>query len=164
MTVAPLPLDFYKPAAWYEALLNHYGKKLLPAACLQRPLDSLTRSVAGVIDIYGNFPGDTFDLLKHAISPLIEPDYYREKIYQVIKQGAIDEGKPLLNTMAECLLYIRRLAEQDKEFLMQTFQQEIKAVGGASDAENLEKFSAGLQRIAKGHVTQICNMIKQHGV
>jgi len=153
---APLPENFYNREGWFKSILDFYGEqqKLLPKETLRRAVEGVVNSLYNVISINRNWPQDTHNLLKQAVGPLWDPEEYREKIYQSFKRRAVDENEPRLDTIAESLMYLRYLFEQDRAFITQVFADEISKTDGG-----LERFAAALQTIVKTHTNQIIRLL-----
>lgn len=153
---APLPDNFYNREGWLKSILDFYGdqQKLLPKDLLQRAAEGIVNSLYNVISINRNWPQDTHSLLKQAVGPLWDPQEYREKIYQSFKRRAVDENEPRLDIIAESLMYLRYLFEQDKTFINQVFAEEVTKTNGGFDP-----FAAALQAIVKTHTNQIIKLL-----
>lgn len=152
----PLPEGFYKREGWLKNIVDFYAnqQKLLPAEVLERPVEGLVNGIHNVISINRNWPQDTYNLFKQAVGPLWDPQEYREKIYQSFKRRAKEENEPRLDIIAESLVYIRYLFEQDKDFIAEVFADEITTLDG-----DIERFSKALQTIVRTHTNQVIRML-----
>lgn len=153
---APLPENFYNREGWLKNILDFYAdqQKLLPRATLQRAVEGIVNSLYNVISINRNWPQDTHNLFKQAVGPLWDPQEYREKIYQSFKRRAKDENEPRLDIIAESLMYLRYLFEQDQAFISQVFADEIATLNG-----DFAKMAQVLQTIVKTHTNQIIKLL-----
>ncbi len=153
----PLTQDFYKHKGWIKNLVDFYSeKKVLPRKVLQKPIEILCSNIMDVILINLNWPQDTHSLFKQAVGPLWDPAEYREKIYDSFKKRAIDENEPRLDRIAESLLYIRSLFEQDLGYIEKNLAKEVEMVNG--DTKTL---AVGLQIVTRAHVNQVIKMLEK---
>ncbi len=153
----PLPENFYNQEGWLKNILNFYTEKaLLPYEVMQRPVGGLVVSLSNVIEINRNWPQDTHNLFKQAVGPLWDPEEYREKIYKSFKRRAVDEKEPRLDVIAESLLYVRSLFEQNEIYIRKNFIDEIGMLDG-----NIAQFSQAMQLITRVHTGQIIRLLAQ---
>lgn len=154
----PLEQDFYKMKGWRRTIVEFYcdKKNLLPKDALIRPVDNLTEAINNVLIINKNWPQDSYNLFRQAVGPLWDPDEYIEKIYDSFKRRAKDENEPRLDIIAESLFYIRRIFEQDKDYIMKSFSREIK-----NNKLDLVDYSKNLQNIIKTHTNQVIRMLRE---
>lgn len=157
----PLALNFYNNKEWHKKLLSYYDDEKYSGekAIYSRPLEFLTRSIANIINIYGNFPNETCLLLKQTIDPLYAENEYFNSIYLRLKETAAKEDNPKIVIMADSLLYIRRVFKKDKAFLKSNFHEEIEAVQGTSFDEKMDKFSDRLKKVTNVHLMKVINAI-----
>tara|TARA_B100001564_G_scaffold356822_1_gene371765 strand:- start:347 stop:838 length:492 start_codon:yes stop_codon:yes gene_type:complete len=152
----PLPENFYNRDGWLKNIMNFYAveKKLLPEDVLKRAVEGIVNALYNVITINRNWPQDTHNLFKQAVGPLWDPKEYREKIYNSFKTRAKTEDEPRLDIIAESLIYIRYLFEQDKTFLEEIFSEEIQKLDG-----DVDRLALALQTIVKTHTNQVIKML-----
>ncbi|MCE3233052.1 MAG: hypothetical protein K0R98_1309 [Rickettsiaceae bacterium] len=157
----PFPEDFYKEEGWVKSLVGYYGDQLkkLPPEVLLSPMQVLAEAMMDVTFIYGKFPQIVYNSLGQTIDPMFYPEEYREKIYKVLKDAAIEENRPFLGKYAEGLLTIRCFFERDKDFYASKFAEQIAKTPGEGDASRYEKFGSTIQEITKIHVNQVRKMI-----
>ncbi len=160
----PLPEDFYKAEDWLESLLAHYSDKhhKLSRKALQEPARELSEAIQGVIDIYGNFSGDTHKLLSQAVNPLFAPHEYEDSVYKTMKEGAVNENNNSVDIMAEKLLHIRKIFERDRKYIAENYRTQIKLMDGNSIVEKEEKFTEIMGLIAKVHTLQVTKMVRKY--
>ncbi len=159
----PLAEDFYDYEGWVKSLMTHYvdNKKMLSRDALEMPIRVLATAIREFTYIDMNFPENVYILLKQAIDPMYEPDEYHRKIYTTLKNGAVEENEPALDVMAESLLNVRKLFEQNKEFYLLNFNKEMEGIKEERESERLQKFGNVVQLIVKVHVRQIARMIAE---
>lgn len=160
---SPLPLDFYLAAPWQESLLSFYvdSKGYLSREILQDPIDVFTRSLQRVIEVYGNFPQYTYGFLRQCVDPLFEPDEYEKEIYAELRSIAGNVNDPRIADMAECLLGMRKMFQQEKALLEAEFKPSIEMVDKPSYELKFQEFASVLQMIVKVHVQQVASLIKE---
>ena len=160
---SPLPMNFYEATAWHKAHLNFYdAKPQFPSKdVLGRPTTLLTKSVASVIDVYGDYPETVRKLLKQTINPLYDDNEYEELVYLPIKSAAIEDSQPRFNDLAESLLAIRLLFHKNMPFISKNFSDEISKIDKPSDEAKASFFLESIRNITNAHVTQVIGMIEK---
>ena len=159
-----IPIGFYDAHKWCDSIVDHYSNSDFSKETLQYPMEALAASMANVINVYGNFPKDVKVLFSQATNPLFESEEYESNIYKAIKEQAIERKDPYIDAVAESLYYIRILFEQDKDYMVEHFEEEIGKIGGCQSEQCVEKFSKYLHKIVKIHTNQICQMIDEYCV
>ncbi|PIR39598.1 MAG: hypothetical protein COV35_03585 [Alphaproteobacteria bacterium CG11_big_fil_rev_8_21_14_0_20_39_49] len=159
-----IPIGFYDQHKWCENIVNHYSNADFPKETLQYPIEALTASFANIINVYGNYPNDVKILFSQATNPLFEPHEYVKQIYSVIKEQAMSKKDPYIDAVAESLYYIRILFEQDKDYIIMHFEEEIGKIHNCQGEQCIDKFAKYLHKIVKIHANQICNMVGEYCV
>lgn len=163
LTEHPLPLTFYNTRGWVDVLMKHYGEnyKVLPLDVLQRPVGLVAHSVGTVIDVYGDYTKNTSLLFEKTINPLIAPEEFQSNVYKKLQDSAASLPSEKLAKIAQNLLNLRLLFEQNRPFLEQMFSKEIAITPAAGGKTGDAIFSTSIQKITIQHITQVIQLIRK---
>lgn len=154
----PLPDDFYPREKWQENVLGFYMDKLsIVDAALKQPVEDLTRAIDEVVFFNLNLPDYAHNFLKASVNPAFDTDSYNNEVIANIRAAAEETSDNRYLRIADALVYIRAVFEQNHDLLQKMYPTEIDAIGG-----DVREFARTMSRIAHEHVGQIVDKIKAH--
>ena len=161
ISTSPLPEDFYQSKGWHETMVDFYcrQKAMLPDEVLSQALKKLSKDLENIMILEANLPDMAYGFLTQVIDPLFDPQEYREKIYQTLRQTADENKDERYIILAVSLLNIRCFFECNKEFLNESFSQDIQKIESGSPEEKVIRFGETMQAITRAHVKQIADML-----
>lgn len=160
----PLPEDFYEAKAWFGSLIEFYSsgkQKKFERNVLEMPLTHLTVAIETIVGAYGNSSHVMVDAFEKATNPLYEPGEYKEGVYDILHDTAVERKDVRLHRYAESLMFIRNLFEKKEDFLLLYYKDEIAKIQESEEDSKVDRLAVALNEIVKVHIKQVIKMIKE---
>ena len=158
----PLAIDYYDSSLSIAKLLSLHTDDLdeFPENVTASIIEYLAKAIENVIKIYGKFPNTVLKLLRQAINPLFEPGEYHKKVYITLVESSKFEGNPSNNTLAESLMFIRRLFDKDPSIITEITDSHRDNFD-ALDENKIKPFASFIRKLVHDHVTTVLADIQE---